>query len=199
VQRVDFQRAAVREADEARRHGRHRPLVDRDVSHVLRRLAVRQHDEVARPRAQQRHAVRGAGPPEDRDPLVAVLPAVAVGAHEGAVAPQLREARHVRHAVAHAAGDQDAPGGDRVAALERGAERAPGLDTGHDTLAELDRRQLRQLLPAGCVELGRARAVLAEQAADRGRAAVAGLARVDDERARSRSTARPRLPRAIAS
>jgi len=48
--------------------------------------------------------VRGAGPADDRDLLVAVLPAVAVGTHEGAVAPQLREARHVRHAVAHADG-----------------------------------------------------------------------------------------------
>jgi hypothetical protein len=130
--------------------------------------------------------LRDAGPAEDRDLLVAVLPAVAVGAHEGAVAPKLRDARDVGHAVAHAAGDQDAAGGERLAAGERGAERARALDAGHDALAELDRRQLRQLLPSGCVELGGARAVLAEEAADHGRAAVAGLAGVDDERAHAR-------------
>ena len=70
------------------------------------------------------------------------------------------------------------------ASVARNAPR--GLDAGHEAVAELDRRQLRQLLAAGCVELGRARAVLAEEAADRGRAAVAGLARVDDERAHTR-------------
>ena len=88
VQRVDLKDVAVREADEARRHGGDRPLVDRYVApQVIRRLAVGEHDEVARPRAQQRDAVPGARPAEDRDLLVAVLPAVAVRAHEGAIAP----------------------------------------------------------------------------------------------------------------
>ena len=127
-----------------------------------------------------------ARPSEDRDLLVTVLPAVAVRAHEGMVAPQLGEARHVRDAVAHPARDQDAPGGDRVAAGERDEEGARGLDAGHGAGPQLDRRQLGQLVATGCVELGWARAVLAEEAADRGCVAVAGIAGVHDEGSHAR-------------
>ena len=115
VERVDRQLVAVGEADEPRRDGGDRPLVDRDAAGVQRvavlgrQGAVAEHDEVLAPRAQQRHPVRHAGRAEDADPLVTVLPAVAVRAHEAPSAPQLGEARRVRHDVAHTAGQQDAP------------------------------------------------------------------------------------------
>jgi hypothetical protein len=198
-ERVDRELAAVGEPDDPRRDGDDRLLRDRDaggaqrVAVLRRQLAVGEHGEVVAPRAQQRDPVRGAGRAEDADPPITELPAVAVRAGEGCGAPQRRETRRVRHAVAHAACQQDAAGADAAAVGERRAERriravAGGrLDTGHDTRAQLDRRQRRELVAAGGIELRRARAVLAEQAADRRRRAVARLAGIHHERAHPRA------------
>ena len=135
--------------------------------------------------------MRSGGRAEDADPPVSMLPAVAVRAGECRPAPQLREARRVGHGVAHAAGQQHAAGGDGTAVDERRMERwlcavAGGrLDPSHQPRAQLDRRERSELRAAGGIELSGARAVLAEQAADRVRRAVARLTGIHDERAHS--------------
>jgi hypothetical protein len=87
-------------------------------------------------------------------------------------------------AVLHARGQQHAPGGLRRAVAELEHEAVLVAPAGHDgTGAELDGRVGAQLGAALGVQVRRRRLVVAEQAADPVRDAVALLAGVDDERA----------------
>ena len=119
--------------------------------------------------------------PEDGDPLVADLPAVAVGAVQHVPAPPLGEPGHVGQLVDHAAGDQDASGGDASTALGGDEEGARFAGQAHDAVVEHLDAVRRHLGAADLEQLERGDALAPEVVVGVVGRGVAGLAGIDHQ------------------
>ena len=129
----------------------------------------------------------GGGHAEHGERPVAHLPAVAVGARGGGVAPHLAQAGEVREQQAHAVGEEEALRAQAPAALQRDLEaeggrrpRRSGGDAGHAG-GDGGHAVGGELLATEAEQLEGRRAVPGEEAVQVRRRAVEGLAGVQHE------------------
>ena len=143
----------------------------------------REVDEVVRPLAHDLGVPDGTRrAPDDAEPAVADLVAVAVGAVQDVAGPPVAEPGDVRQLVAQPGRDQQPPRRDPLTVGEEDPEPAAAVghevgDGAGDDLAAVP----RDLVPAGGEQLGGWQAVAGEVAVHVGGRGVARLARVDHE------------------
>ena len=114
-------------------------------------------DDVVGPLPDEQGVLDGRGVgAEHPERLIAHLPAVAVGAVEEVLAPPFPDAGDVGEVVAHAGGDQHAPGAEDGAAGR--VDREAWVDSLHVVVDDLD-AVAADLVPASGEELGRGHAV----------------------------------------
>src|SRR5918997_1211377 len=118
---------------------------------------------------------------QDTDRPIPDLPSVAVWAMQHVTPPALPDPRNVRQLVDEPGGDQQPPGADPAAVLQRHGEAAVDRLGRGDASVENAHAIAANLLPSSLEQRGRGHAVPGEEPVDPGGGRVAGLARVDDQ------------------